>query len=296
MAILSESSLASFIQQHQLPEQFGPYAERWFDPMLRVIAKRIDIKTPFCLGISGSQGSGKSTLADYCCRCLQEAFGYSVASLSIDDIYLTKKEREKLAEQVHPLLQTRGVPGTHDIKLGLTLLDKLLHSSGSIALPVFDKLRDDRSQVVKKCEGPVHAVIFEGWCIGAQAVDEHLLEKPCNDLESESDHDGRWRRYINQQLKSDYRELFALIDYMVMLKAPSFACVKQWRLEQEQKLANLENTNDTDIHVMPAEEIARFIEYYRRITEQLLQDLPARADYLFELDETRSVVQAKSKD
>ncbi len=36
--------------------------------------------------------------------------------LSIDDYYLSKIERLRISQKVHPLLITRGVPGTHDIK------------------------------------------------------------------------------------------------------------------------------------------------------------------------------------
>src|SRR4051812_33755031 len=72
--------------------------------------------SPFILGISGLQGSGKSTLATELIDAARRR-GWSAVSLSLDDVYLTRAERESLARAVHPLLRTRGVPGTHDLTL-----------------------------------------------------------------------------------------------------------------------------------------------------------------------------------
>ncbi|MET0815794.1 MAG: kinase, partial [Pseudoxanthomonas sp.] len=74
--------------------------------------------------IAGLQGSGKSTLAAQI-AALAHARGRSVAVLSIDDFYLSKDRRQLLARQVHPLLATRGPPGTHDLPLALETLEGL---------------------------------------------------------------------------------------------------------------------------------------------------------------------------
>ena len=58
--------------------------------------------------------------------------------LAVDDLYLPKAERRRLAADVSPLLATRGVPGTHDVGLGLEVIDAL-GRAGEIALPSFDK-------------------------------------------------------------------------------------------------------------------------------------------------------------
>src|SRR5665647_1556904 len=78
-------------------------------------------REPVVLGICGAQGSGKSTLARAIEREASER-PIAAASLSLDDLYLTRTERETLACEVHPLLRTRGVPGTHDVPLGLAVL------------------------------------------------------------------------------------------------------------------------------------------------------------------------------
>ncbi|PTT58794.1 kinase, partial [Stenotrophomonas sp. HMWF022] len=74
------------------------------------------------LAISGLQGSGKSTLAAQVAARAQTR-GLNAATLSIDDVYLTRAQRQRLARQVHPLLITRGPPGTHDLPLAHAVLD-----------------------------------------------------------------------------------------------------------------------------------------------------------------------------
>src|SRR5688572_33095977 len=76
------------------------------------------------VGVCGAQGSGKSTVAA-ALKTLLEDRGITVAVISIDDLYLTRRERLALAESIHPLLRTRGVPGTHDVALGLETLRAL---------------------------------------------------------------------------------------------------------------------------------------------------------------------------
>ena len=57
---------------------------------------------PVIAGLCGPQGSGKSTTAGRLVQRL-EASGYRVASLSLDDFYLTHAERGHLAGDVNQL-------------------------------------------------------------------------------------------------------------------------------------------------------------------------------------------------
>lgn len=241
-------------------------------------------RRPAVIGICGAQGSGKSTLARAVQdRCRQE--GLASAVLSLDDLYLTHAERQALAREVHPLLMTRGVPGTHDIALGLDVLDGL-EGGGPVALPRFDKARDDRRPerdwpiVAPGCE----VLLLEGWCLGAfpQRVSE--LADPVNALEAEEDADGRWRHWVNDMLGDSYQRLFARIDRLVLLAAPGFDVVHRWRSEQERDLAACAGPGD---RVMGEAEIARFIAHYERITRAILAEMPARANLVIRLDETR---------
>jgi D-glycerate 3-kinase len=243
--------------------------------------------------VNGTQGSGKSTLSDLLVHLFKHKHHLSAVCFSLDDFYLSRQQREDLATEIHPLFKTRGVPGTHDLALAIKTLKCLLEGKAT-RIPRFNKAIDDRYDqkdwtVIDK---PVDIIIFEGWCLGAQAQSEQTLTEAINDLESEEDASLRWRSYINQQLLGPYQHLFSYIDQWVMLKAPSFECVYQWRLEQEDKLkAKLaaSGSND-DSGVMNENEVARFIKFYQRITTHLLVTLPAKVHHLFELDEKRQVV------
>ena len=74
---------------------------------------------PYFIGLNGGQGSGKTTLSDFVQVVLSEASNKSVTGFSIDDIYKTREEREKQSKEIHPLCKVRGVPGTHDVRMGL---------------------------------------------------------------------------------------------------------------------------------------------------------------------------------
>ena len=242
------------------------------------------------IGVNGAQGSGKSTLCTLLQIVLQEGFAKRVASFSIDDIYLPRAERVRLAEKVHPLLMTRGVPGTHDVALGLQLLTELraLKAGQSVDLPVFDKSIDDRSpeKDFRQVKGPVNLVLFEGWCVGARPQRDQALSIPVNRLERLEDPDRVWRRYVNKQLENDYKRLFSEIDFLIMLKIPGMSCVMEWRSKQEHKLAK---TSPGGHRIMDSAALQRFIMHYERLTRAMLTEMPERADLIFMLDRKHQI-------
>lgn len=247
----------------------------------------------FVLGINGAQGSGKSTLAALLARVLGEGFGWRVAVLSLDDLYRTRAEREALAQDVHPLLRTRGVPGTHDVALGLRVLDAL-KGGESLDLPSFDKAADDRRPVVDwpRFEGPADVVLFEGWCVGAHPQSEADLAAPVNDLEALEDADGPWRRHVNDQLTGAYADLWARLDALVFLQVPSFDHVLAWRGLQEQRLAAAGAPPE---RLMDAAALRRFVQHYERLTRAMLLDLPQRADLVLSVGEDHQVVEVRPR-
>jgi D-glycerate 3-kinase len=280
-----------FLQRNQLPDSYLDSANKWFTPLVA------EFKNPqqpaIIIGINGTQGSGKSTLADYLCTMLGEQ-GLNCVSLSLDDFYLTRAERETLAAEVHPLLKTRGVPGTHDVSLALQTIDSLRKGTSETLIPRFDKSTDDR-HLEADCDlvsSPVDVIIFEGWCVGAKPQPEAALAEPVNSLEAERDVDGVWRNFFNRALTSDYQPLFDSIDKLIMLRAPSFGTVFNWRLEQERKmiarLAEQKNIDRTG--VMSEAQVAEFIDHYHRITEFSLEEMPSRSDHLFQLDAQRQII------
>ena len=155
-----------------------------------------------CVGLSGGQGAGKSTLAALIAQALA-LVGRGAAVCSLDDFYLDRRERSKLAREVHPLLATRGPPGTHDVALALAVLDDVL-AGRSTRLPRFDKGRDEpcpRTQWPVAESESVDRLVFEGWCLGVEPQPEAMLRRPVNWLEAEEDRDGRWRAYVNAALR-----------------------------------------------------------------------------------------------
>ena len=245
-------------------------------------------RLPFVVGIAGSQGSGKSTLAGEIEVELLSR-GLRVATLSIDDLYLQRVERERLARDIHPLLEVRGVPGTHDVALGHAVIDAC-GRPGKVSLPRFAKERDDRlpAEQWARVEGPLDMLLFEGWCVGAAPQDDAELDEPVNALERQRDADGVWRRWVNQRLATDYAGLFARIDWQIFLAAPSFDVVAGWRREQEEALRHrLSEAGESAEGTMDDTGIDRFVQYYQRITEHMLADMPGRADLTIELDGQR---------
>ena len=284
-----------FLTTHQLPSSYAETAQKWFTPLCEQLLKHQEGATkPFIVGINGSQGSGKSTLTSFIEYYLSSVHGKQVVSLSIDDFYFDQSQRNALAIKVHPLLATRGVPGTHNIPLALDTL-RNLDSGSRTLLPRFDKATDNPFPTE---QWPVIAsspdfIILEGWCVGATPQSQSELKPPINHLEEVEDPLGIWRSFVNTELAGDYQTLFAKIDYRIMLKAPSFDCVYQWRLEQEHKLAKKAAKNSTG--VMSDEEMANFVQHYQRITEHALRQLPKKSDTVFYLDETRTITKQDVK-
>ena len=240
------------------------------------------------LGIAGAQGSGKSTLARALKQRMDEA-GVASALLSIDDLYLSHAARAALAQTVHPLLRTRGVPGTHDVALGLDLI-AALERGDAVPLPRFDKGADDRLPADQWDRAPAgtRLLLLEGWCVGARPQPEEALAAPVNALERQEDADGRWRRFVNAALAGSYQALFARIDRIAFLAAPDFDVVARWRGDQEAPLRAAGRGMDEAA-------LARFIQHYERITRHMLADMPARADMLIQLDAERQVVAVRER-
>lgn len=276
-----------------LPADFATLAIDYFLPLAEVISQCHQRQgQPLVVGINGAQGTGKSTLSELLKRVLR-ARQLECVVLSIDDLYLTRAQRSELARDVHPLLQTRGVPGTHDLALGLTLIAalKAADADARIHIPRFDKAQDDRLSMADWAlhKGRVDVIILEGWCVGAQPAS--LAGEPINRLEQQQDADGRWRAFIEQQLLG-YQRLFSQFDLMVMLKAPSMESVVEWRTLQEQKLQT-RTAGEVATGVMSDAALRWFIMHYERLTRIMLETLPERADVLFELAADHRIVNAR---
>lgn len=241
---------------------------------------------PLFIGINGAQGSGKSTTAELLAITLEAVHGLRTLQFSIDDIYLTHAERQILAHRIHPLLATRGVPGTHDMALMDQTLSTLRDATPNSKTPIpgFDKANDDRLQehLWRTFFGKPDVIILEGWCVGSMAQPDRMLDDPINTLESEEDPKRVWRTFVNEQLKGPYRQLFDQLDLMLMLKIPDFSLVREWRSLQEKKLSQNQSALAPS-RIMNPHQLERFIMHFERITRWNLEQLPRRADLTLEL-------------
>lgn len=232
--------------------------------------------------ISGLQGSGKSTLAAQLAEAAR-ARGLRAAVLSIDDFYLGRRERQRLGRQVHPLLATRGPPGTHDTALACEILDRL-RDGEAVRLPRFDKLADTRLPPSRwaRAHG-VDLIVFEGWFLGTPAQRESELAEPVNALERDEDPHGVWRGYCNRALAADYPALWSRLDRLLFLQPPGFEVVAGWRWQQEQAL----QARQPHRRGMTQAQVRRFVSLFERVSRQALARLPQIADRTVVLDAQR---------
>jgi D-glycerate 3-kinase len=280
----------AFLRREQLPATYRHTIDAALVPLAGAIERRARLTDHMLLvGLCGAQGSGKSTAAAALVHLLAREH-LPAAALSIDDFYLPRAARLELARTVHPLLATRGVPGTHDVELAQAVIDQLA-LPGEVLLPAFDKARDDRHPHRQwlPATGPLRVVILEGWCVGARAQSAAQLATPVNALERDEDADGIWRGHVNDALAGPYRALFDRLSVLVLLQAPSFEVVQAWRGEQERKLrARLQREGADASRLMDEAGIARFIAHYERVSRHILAEMPARADHVISLSSTRT--------
>jgi D-glycerate 3-kinase len=296
LALLSASLREPFwqrlanLQVDFLPE---PLLQSLYLPLAAALAKLANARTDtLIVGVNGAQGSGKTTLCSLLAVLLERGFGLRVASLSIDDLYKTRAERNKLGRELHPLFTTRGVPGTHDVEMGLQVITELSAADAGqqVIIPVFDKAIDDRAprSAWRVLETPRDIILFEGWCVGALPQESAALQEPVNTLEKVEDPQGIWRGHVNAQLAGDYSRLFAELDLLIMLAIPDMECVFSWRGLQEKKLA-AQSPRTQSSKFMDKTALHRFIMHYERLTRHMLAEMPERADLVLCLDTTHQI-------
>ena len=235
--------------------------------------------------ITGLQGTGKSTIAAQLVELARDR-GLRAVALSIDDFYLDHDERVRLGREVHPLLATRGPPGSHDVTLACDVVDAL-RSGRSTRLPRFDKIADRR---LPRTEWPVidgvDLVLFEGWFQKVPAQSPAELSKPVNEMERDEDPQGIWRTYCNASLGNDYGPLWAQLDRLLFLQGPGFDQVPEWRWQQE---CTLQAANPGRA-AMSRPQVMRFVQFFERVSRHAWQVLPGIADRTRRLDASRRPV------
>ncbi len=281
-------------------EKFGNkegMIKNYLIPICFWIAKKTDNKKPYFVGLAGGQGTGKTTISSIIKIILEKYFKLKVFKISIDDFYKTRKERIVLSKKVHPMLLTRGVPGTHDISMMLDFFKKSKAKKfKSMKLPNFNKAIDDRFPKNKwnTINKRPDVIIFEGWCVGARAETNKTLKKSINSMEKANDHKLVWRKYVNQQLKTKYKKLYSQLNCMIYLKAKNFSLLQKWRLKQEHKLW-LKTKKKGGHKIMSKGDVINFMQTYQRITQNMFKNMPKYASIILNLNSNHQIKTAVYK-
>jgi D-glycerate 3-kinase len=235
---------------------------------------------PLIQGLLGGQGTGKTTLTQML-QVILQSWGYSCLCLSLDDLYLTYRDRELLRQQ-QPDLIWRGPPGTHDIPLGKRLLAELIKQKPSIAIPRFDKSLHGGAgdRVESELIPAVNIVLFEGWFVGCRPINATLFDTAPAPITTEADR--QFARSINQSLQQ-YLPLWNYLDSLWILKPQDYRWSKLWRWEAEQAMKAQGKSGMDD------QQLGQFVDYFwRSLHPQLFIDplmhQPSRADLIIDLD------------
>ena len=263
-------------------------------PLCFWISKKANKKRPYFVGLAGGQGTGKTTISSLIKIILTKYFKLNVFRISIDDFYKTRKERINLSKRVHPMLLTRGVPGTHDINMMLNFFKKSkIKKFKSLKLPTFNKAIDDRFNKKKwyDLKNKPDVIIFEGWCVGAKSENSITLKRTINSMEKLKDQRQIWRKYVNQQLKTKYKNLYSQLNCLIYLKAKNFSLLQKWRLKQERKLW-LKSKKNSKLKIMKRGDVINFMQTYQRITQNMFKNMPKYASIIFNLNSNHQIKSA----
>ena len=255
------------------------------------IAKKVDKKESYIVGLSGGQGSGKTTISSIISIILRKYFKLNVFTISIDDFYKTRKERFSLSKKIHPSLMTRGVPGTHDINMMLDFFKRLKRKEfKSLKLPKFNKAIDNRynKKLWHSLKKRPDIIIFEGWCVGAKAEKNNTLKKSINSFEKFRDKKLIWRRYVNKQLQSKYKQLYDQLNCLLYIKSNNFNLLRNWRIKQENKL-RLKNKRSNSNKIMSNKEVINFMNTYQRVTQNMFKTVPKVASIILNLNTNHQI-------
>jgi D-glycerate 3-kinase len=292
--------------------------QRAMDLLLPKIKPALETKRPIILGVTGLQGSGKSTWSAQIVSLLSTQHNIRAITVSLDDFYKAHEDlvarREK--DPGNALFRTRGQPGTHDEELAVSFFESVKQvtqsrsgsgegegagaGAGEIKIPRFDKsafngegdrVPESEWDVVSGGGGGVDVVVFEGWCVGYQALSEAEItarwaeavkareeekekEKGEGEEELESthtlaDHALEHLVEMNRNLER-YNQSFMgpqNFDFMIHIDTDELRNVYRWRAQQEEALVREKGRG------MSFEAVARFVRGYVPAYELYLEGL-----------------------
>lgn len=204
-------------------------------------------------GFLGAQGVGKTTLTSILSLILKQ-LNCETVSLSIDDLYLPYRDRLEL-QKLDPRLIRRGPPGTHDIHLGLQVLQQFRRGEFPISVPRFDKSAHNGAgdRTLPEIINHADIVLFEGWFVGVQPIAPKLFETAPAPILRQCDR--QFARDMNDRLR-EYLPLWERLDRLIVLYVPDYQLSKQWRKQAEHKMIASGKAGMSDA------EIDEFVEYF----------------------------------
>ncbi|KAH6782128.1 P-loop containing nucleoside triphosphate hydrolases superfamily protein [Perilla frutescens var. hirtella] len=246
---------------------------------------------PLVIGFSAPQGCGKTTLV-FALDFLFKVTGRKTATISIDDFYLTAEGQGKLRESNpgNALLEFRGNAGSHDLALSvetLTALGKLTKEGTKMKLPRYDKSayngRGDRADpsTWPEVEGPLSAILFEGWMLGFKPVPADVVKAVDPQLE-----------IINKNLEAYYDAWDKFIKSWIVIKIQDPSYVYQWRLQAEIAMRADGNPGMSDEEVLDF--VSRYLPAYKAYLPTLYAEGPSGSNpehlLVVEIDEGRNPI------
>jgi len=258
---LLKSVLPAFSQFCQTTLQVQPQEmlqvlwDLWLPLGIKLASGHQQLGRPLIQGILGGQGTGKTTM----CKILSliiDQLGYRTLSLSLDDLYKTYSDRLLLTQQ-DPRLIWRGPPGTHDVDIGLNVLDQIRQLQSPVMVPRFDKsaYRGAGDRTTPEMVTGVDIVLFEGWFVGVRPiVPEAFNTAPPPII---TDEDRAFARDVNRRLH-DYLPLWERLDSLILLYPTDYRCSLEWRKQAEQQMIAAGKLG------MSNAEIEQFVNYFWR--------------------------------
>ena len=195
------------------------------------------------------------------------------------------------------MLLTRGVPGTHDINMMLNFFKKSkIKKFKRLKLPTFNKAIDDRfgKKYWYDLKKKPDVIIFEGWCVGAKSETNNTLRKTINLMEKTRDQNHIWRKYVNDQLKTNYKKLYSQLNCLIYLKAKNFSLLQKWRLKQERKLW-IKSKKNSNTKIMSKADVLSFMQTYQRVTQNMFRYMPKYASIIINLNSDHQIKSAVYK-
>ena len=155
-----------------------------------------------------------------------------------------------------------------------------------ISIDDFYKTRKDRINLSNK----IHPMLF------TRGVSEknNTLKKNINSLEKAKDQKQIWRKYVNQQLKSKYKNLYSQLNCLIYLRAKNFSLLQKWRLKQERKLW-VKSKVKSNLKIMSRGDVINFMQTYQRITQNMFKNMPKYASIIFNLNSNHQIKSAVYK-